>query len=195
MCIKIIIGIGNYINNLLFTRHNVGIWWINKIINNEYFKNIIFGKLYNLNIKKKNIYFYVPKTYINNVGKYIYKIKNKLNLKNNEILIIHDEININKGNVKIKNNFGKKSTHNGIKNILKYLKKDNFYQLRIGIGKPKKKKKLKDYVLSEPNYKEKYIICKSIKKSIKYIKILIKNNNFKFIQNILNSKINKYNKN
>ncbi len=185
MCIKIIIGIGNYSKNFLYTRHNVGIWLINKLINNKYFNYIKFNKIYNLFIEKKNIYLYTPKTYINICGQYIYIIKKKLKLKNNEILIIHDEINLKPGKTKIKFNIKKKNTHNGIKNIKKYIK-NNFYQLKIGIGRPKKKKKLKKYVLSTPNNKDKILILKSIKKSIKYIKYWIKNKNFNYIQNFIN---------
>ncbi len=192
MCIKIIIGIGNNKKELINTRHNVGIWLINKIINKKYNKNIKFGKIYHIYINKKKIYLYTPSSYINECGKKIKKIKKKLKIKNKEILIIHDEINLKPGNVKIKNNFANKSTHNGIKNILFNLKKNNFYQLRIGIGYPKKKYKLKNFVLSKPNKKEKKLIYNSIKKSIKYIKLWIKNKDFKNIQNKLNLKKIKY---
>ncbi len=187
MCIKIIIGIGNKKKKLINTRHNVGVWLINKIINKKYNKNIKFGKIYYKYINKKKIYLYTPLSYINECGKKIKKIKKKLKIKNKEILIVHDEINLKPGYIKIKNNFANKSTHNGIKNILLKLKKNNFYQLRIGIGYPKEKNKLKEFVLSIPNKKEKKLIYKSIKKSIKYIKIWIKKKNFKNIQNILNS--------
>ncbi len=187
MCIKLIIGMGNYNKTLFNTRHNVGIWFINKLINNNFLKNIKFNKIYKININNKIINIYIPKTYINNFGKYILKIKKKINIKNKNILIIHDEINIKPGKKKIKFNYKKKNTHNGIKNIKKYLKKKSFYQLRIGIGKPKNMKKLKNFVLNKPNKKEKKLIYKSIIKSIKYIKLFIKNNNFKYIQNLINS--------
>ncbi len=185
MCIKIIIGIGNIDKKLFKTRHNVGIWFIKKFLNK---KKIKFNKVYQKKINKKNIYLYIPNTYINLCGKNIYKIKKKLNLMNKEILIVHDEINLNPGIVKIKKNIGKKSTHNGIKNIIKYFKKDNFYQLRIGIGKPLKKKKLRKFVLSIPKKKIKKLIKKSIKKSIFYIYLWINNKKLNFIQNILHKK-------
>ncbi len=186
MNIKIIIAIGNYKNNLFFTRHNVGIWLINKIINKKFFKNIKFGNLYYKKINKKKIYIYAPKTYINNVGIYIHNICKKLNIKKKEILIINDDINLIPGRIKIKYKINIKNTHNGIKNILKYFNNDYFYQLKIGIGKPKKKK-LNKFVLSIPKNKEIINICKSINKSIKYIKLWIKKNNFINIQNILNT--------
>ncbi len=183
MCIKIIIGIGNINKKLFDTRHNVGVWFIKKFLN---IKNIKFNKIYKKKIKKKNIFLYIPKTYINLCGKNIYNIKKKKKIKNKEILIVHDEINLKPGKTKIKNHIGKKSTHNGIKNIIKYLKKDNFYQLRIGIGRPKTKINLKKFVLSSPNKEQKKLIYKSIKKSIYYINLWIKNKKLNQIQNFLN---------
>ncbi len=187
MCIKIIIGIGNIDKKFFKTRHNVGIWFIKKFLN---IKNIKFNKIYIKKIKKKKILFYIPNTYINLCGKNIYNIKIKKNIENKEILIVHDEINLKPGEAKIKKNIGKKSTHNGIKNIIKYLKKDDFYQLRIGIGRPKKKI-LKNFVLSSPNKINKKLIYKSIKKSIYYISLWIQNNNLNQIQNFLHKKSHK----
>ncbi len=185
MCIKIIIGIGNIEKKLFNTRHNVGIWFIKKFLNK---KKIKFNKIYRKNIKNKEIYLYIPNTYINLCGKNIYIIKKKLHLKNKEILIVHDEINLNPGVVKIKKNIGKKNTHNGIKNIIKYFKKDNFYQLRIGIGRPLKQYNLKKFVLSPPTKKDTKLIHQSINKSIFYISLWIHNKKLNFIQNKLHKK-------
>ncbi len=181
MNIKLIIGLGNKNKKLYNTRHNVGIWFIKKFLK---LKKIILNKIYIIKIKNKKIFLYIPKSYINNCGKQIYKIKKKLNIKNKNILIVHDDININPGKSKIKINSNYKSTHNGIKNIIKYIK-NNFYKLRIGIGKPKNKN-LKTFVLSKPNNLEKKLIKKSIKKCIFYIKKLIIKKNLINIQNILN---------
>lgn len=184
-----IIGIGNYNKKLFYTRHNVGIWFINKIINNKFKKYIKFNKIYKIKLNKKKIYLYVPKSYINNVGIHILNIKKKFKIKNKNILIINDEINLKPGKIKIRFNINKNNTHKGIKDIIKYINNKKFYNLRIGIGKPKNIKKLKYFVLNKPLKIEKKLIYKSIKKSIKYIKLLflLKNKNFKYIQNLINS--------
>ncbi len=184
MNIKLIIGIGNKNKNLQKTRHNIGIWFINKLLK----KKAKLNKIYKLYIKKKYIYIYVPKSYINKIGKNIKKIKKKLNIKTKNILIVYDDINIKPGLCKIENNNKKKTTHNGIKNIIKWNIKKNFYKLRIGIGRPNNKNNLNNYVLSKPKNLEKKLINKIIKKCIYYIKKLIKNNKLNKIQNILNNK-------
>ncbi len=185
MNIKLIIGLGNKNKKLFNTRHNVGIWFIKKFLK---LNKIILNKIYIKKIKKKLIFLYTPNSYINNCGKLIFKIINKLNIKSKNILIVYDDINILPGNCKIQNNINKISTHNGIKNIIKYIKKNNFYKLRIGIGKPKNNN-LNNFVISKPNKLEKNLIKKSIKKCIFYIKKLIKYNNLNKIQNSINKKI------
>ncbi len=187
MCIKIIIGLGNKNKELFNTRHNIGTWFIYKFLKKKIYTKIKLDTIYNVKTKKKNIYFYIPKSYINNSSKKISTIKKKLNIKNKEILFVHDEINLKPGHTKITKG-AKNCTHNGIKDIIKNIKlKNEFYRLRIGIGKNPQNKKLQNFVLSPPTNYEKYLIKKSINKSIKYIKILIKHNNFKKIQNILNT--------
>ncbi len=184
MNIKLIIGIGNKNKNLQKTRHNIGIWFIKKLLK----KNIKLNKIYKLYIKKKIIYIYTPKSYINKSGKNIKKIKKKLKIKTKNILIVYDDINIKPGLCKIEKNNKKNITHNGIKNIIKLKIKKKFYKLRIGIGRPKNKNNLNNYVLSKPTYSEKKLIKNTIKKCTYYIKKLIKNNKLNKIQNILNSK-------
>ncbi len=182
MCIKLIIGLGNPKKKYYKTRHNIGIWVINKLLN----KKTKHGIIYSIIVNNNKIFFYTPNTYINKSGKNILKIKKKLGIKSKKILIIHDDININIGKAKIKKGI-KLCTHNGIKNIYKYFKKKNIYRLRIGIGKPIHKEKLNNFVLSSPNEKEKKLINLSIKKSIYCIKLLFKNKNMIKVQNILNS--------
>ncbi len=185
MNIKLIIGLGNKNKKLFNTRHNVGMWFIKKFLK---LNKIVLNKIYTKNIYTKKIFLYTPNSYINKCGKLILKVKKKLKIKNKNILIVYDDINILPGNCKIQNNINKKSTHNGIKNILKYIKNNNFYKLRIGIGKPKNNDLIK-FVISKPNNTEKLLIIKSIKKCIFYIKKLIKYNKLNKIQNLINKKI------
>lgn len=170
MCIKMIVGLGNNEKSLLKTRHNIGFWFINFFLIKEKKKKKI-KDIYEIFIKNKKIFFYMPNSYINESGKYIFFIKNKLNIKNNELLIVHDDLDLKPGQAKIKKGIGKICSHNGVKNFVKYINnKNNFYRLRIGIGKPYNKNNKKKFVLSEPSKKEKLLIYKSIKKSFYCIK-------------------------
>ncbi len=188
MCIKIIIGLGNFQEKFNKTRHNVGSWLVKEFLKQEKINTIKRGKIYKIFLKNKKIYFYIPNTYMNNSGKHIYIIKKKLKLNNNNILIIQDEIDLLPGRVKIKKGIGSMCGHNGIKDIINNIKgKINFYRLRIGIGKPLYKN-IKKFVLSKPTKNEKKKIMKSIKKSIFCIKLWIKKNNLPKIMNILHSK-------
>ncbi len=190
MDIKLIIGIGNTHKNFFYTRHNVGIWFITMFLNSIKKIQIKYQKIYKYSIHNKNIFFYIPKGYINTCGLYIWKIKNILNIHPQEILIAYDDINLLPGRIKINNNYNYYCTHNGIKNILTYFKNEkNFYRLRIGIGKPPHKSLLNHYVLSPPNEQEKIKIYQNIKYSINMLKLFFKHQNFTFLQNQLNTKL------
>ncbi len=189
MNIKLIIGLGNTQKKLLYTRHNVGIWFIIMFINSIHKIQIKFNKIYQYLIHKQNIFFYIPKGYINTCGLYISKIKNILNINPQEILIVYDDINLFPGRIKINNNSNYYCTHNGIKNIIQYFKNEKkFYRLRIGIGKPHDLLPLTKYVLSSPNKKEKIKIYQKIKYSINMLKLYFKHQNFSLLQNLINTK-------
>ncbi|WP_367670781.1 aminoacyl-tRNA hydrolase [Sodalis-like secondary symbiont of Drepanosiphum platanoidis] len=138
-------------------------------------KNKFLGYLGLLNFKLNKIYLFIPNVFINLSGKSVLYITKFYNIKTEEILIIHDELNLSPGQIKfnIKKNY---STHNGLKNIVKELNNNSFNSLKIGIGHPGFKKNIIKFVLSSPTILEKKLIINSIKKSIKNINYIIKKN-------------------
>ena len=134
---KLIVGLGNpgkeYENN----RHNIGF-----IIIDEYlkkFNNIIwknkFNSLYTkITINGEDVLFQKPTTFMNLSGNAVLEIKNFFKIENKDILIIHDDLDIKLGEIKIKTN-GSSGGQNGIKSIISVLG-ENFNRLRVGIDKP-----------------------------------------------------------
>ena len=78
----------------------------------------------------------------------------KIDLK--DVLIIHDDLDMEIGRIKIKNN-GSSGGHNGIKNIIEHTGSEKFVRLKVGISK-NKNLDTKDYVLGKFNKEEKEII-------------------------------------
>lgn len=115
-------------------------------------------------------------------GKSVFALSSFYNIDSDEILIVHDDLNLIPGLAKIKFG-GSAGGHNGIKDIQNRLgRKSNFYRLRIGIGRPENKIEIAKFVLSVPSIREKKLIDCTIKKAVYCTKTFF----FKGIQQTIN---------
>ena len=165
MSIKLIVGLGNIGKEYEDTRHNVGEWLISKIANdfssNFSLNSRLNGYISKVNIKGKNVILAFPNTYMNNSGLCVTKVANFFKIKEDEILIAHDELDIDSGSIRIKKGGGH-GGHNGLRSIHQHLGTNNYYRIRIGIGHPGHKNKVANYVLSKPSIEQKRKIDDSI---------------------------------
>jgi PTH1 family peptidyl-tRNA hydrolase len=135
---RLIIGLGNPGKEYEKTYHNVGILFIeNKIPPNSKFQ---IPNSKNFEHLKTNILILVkPKTFMNESGKAVKEALKYFKVKPEELLIVHDDSDIELGKYKI--SFGRGSAgHKGVQSIIDALGANNFWRLRIGIGKNKKLK-------------------------------------------------------
>ena len=172
--IKLFVGLGNPGDNYQKTRHNVGFWWIDFITENHRlsFKNSNkFNGLFAKYSKDSEYYFLKPNTFMNDSGQSVSALSNFYKIKPEEILIIHDELDLAPGNTKLKLGGGH-GGHNGIKSISNLLQTNNFWRLRLGIGHPGDKSLVNNYVLNKPMKSEKSSIEDSIFNSYKIFSLL-----------------------
>ncbi|MCV2525383.1 MAG: aminoacyl-tRNA hydrolase [Candidatus Lightella neohaematopini] len=185
--IKLIIGLSNY--GLLYNnnRHNIGAKFIftfakyNNLILKKDIK--LFSYIGEFKIDNDSVYLLLPMTYINMNGKSLFAVANFYNIKTNEILIIHDELDLPLGKIRFKQKINNTS-HNGVKNIVLTFNSNNLYRIKIGIGHPGNKNKVVNFLLSDMSIKELKIIkytFNSIIKNIRYIIYLDEYNISKFI--------------
>ncbi len=132
---KIIIGLGNPEKKYEKTRHNIGfetIKYLAEKLNSSDFK--LSKKLFALasETDDKKTIFLLPQTYMNNSGKSA-KMAVKYHKENPEnLIIIHDDIDLTFGNFKISQNRGS-AGHKGVQSIIDALSMKNFTRIRIGI--------------------------------------------------------------
>lgn len=169
---NLIAGLGNIGEEYIFTRHNVGFMVIDEMTRNLTTTKINKSN-FNSFVEKNNFDIYVkPKTYMNNSGIAIRAIKDyyKVDLKN--IIIIHDDLDLPFGTIKFKIGGGH-GGHNGLKSIDSNITRE-YLRIRIGIGKPKTKEDVANYVLSNFSKEElnnlKDIIIPHCLKAIEAIK-------------------------
>ncbi|MCV2528534.1 MAG: aminoacyl-tRNA hydrolase [Candidatus Lightella neohaematopini] len=174
--IKLIIGLSNYGTLYNNNRHNIGAKFLYTFAkyNNLTFKKDkkLFSYISKFKIDNFNVYLLLPTTYINMNGKSLFAVANFYNIKTNEILIIHDELDLPLGKIKFKQMINNVS-HNGIKNIVLTFNSNDLYRIKIGIGHPGNKNKVINFLLSNMSNKELKIIKYTFYSMIKNIKHII----------------------
>lgn len=143
----LVAGLGNpgvkYTNN----RHNIGFLVINQIAKNLSLslneKSDFKAEL----SKDTNSVYAKPLTFMNLSGEAIQKIKNFYKVENENIIIVHDDLDLPFGTIKFKIG-GSHGGHNGLKSIDQMIGQD-YIRVRVGIGKPEHKSMVAHYVLSD----------------------------------------------
>ena len=153
--IKLIVGLGNPGDKYTDTRHNAGEWLIERLarrfnvsLNPE---SKFFGKTARTLVNGNEVRLLVPTTFMNLSGKAVGALASFYRIKPEEILVIHDELDLPPGTAKLKQGGGH-GGHNGLKDIVAQLSNNNnFYRLRIGIGHPGHRDLVAGYVLNKPS--------------------------------------------
>ena len=168
------VGLGNPTPDSEHNRHNVGfkiIDALNKNFSLSKQKPKFKGLLTTGNINNQKIYAIKPLTFMNNSGICIRELLEYFKIDPENVIVFHDDLDVEFGKIKAK--FGGSSAgHNGIASIDKFIGKD-YSRVRIGIGKPKDKISVEDYVLNDFNEEEKENLEKITTSIIESISILI----------------------
>ena len=132
-----IVGLGNPGKEYALTKHNVGFWVIDKI-----------AEEMNIDVEKKQcqaltgtgfwegkkVLLVKPQTYMNLSGQAVIQLLNYYNDKIDDIIVIHDDLDLEPGMIRFKQGGGA-GGHNGIKSIASHLNSNDFDRLKLGIGR------------------------------------------------------------
>ena len=147
---KLIVGLGNKGNEYNNTRHNVGFMVVDNYVNknNLTLKSKLDGLYAETIINGEKVIFLKPQNYINLSGDVINKYIKYFKIDIKDILVIHDDMDLELGTFKIRYKGGS-AGHNGLKNIEANLKTSEYKRIKIGISKNNIDKI--DYVLGKFN--------------------------------------------
>lgn len=172
----VLVGLGNPEAKYKLNRHNVGFMTIDGIVANYKlapYKTKFQSQIITKKINDTPIIFSKPQTFMNLSGKSIGNILNFYKLKCENVIVIHDDLDLNLGTVKTKIG-GSSGGHNGLKSLDSIIGK-NYRRLRIGIGHPGDKTLVNNYVLGDFSKSENVIINILIKNiSLNFDKIITK---------------------
>jgi peptidyl-tRNA hydrolase, PTH1 family len=131
----LVVGLGNPGVEYEGTRHNIGAntvlsfdssWKMQKKVNARTSRRIINGTI---------VHFAVPETFMNLSGLSVRLLLAWYDLPPELCIVVHDEADLNFGDVRSKFGGGT-AGHNGLKSIVKEIGTENFWRVRVGIGRP-----------------------------------------------------------
>jgi len=167
----LITGLGNPGSKYELTRHNIGFLVIDEITKNLSLKTSINKSTFISElVKSSDTLFAKPQTFMNNSGQSIEAISSYYNIVNEDIIVIHDDIDLPFGSVKFKIGGGH-GGHNGLRSTDAHIGKD-YIRIRIGVGKPEHKNDVANYVLSNFSKEEFSALSDIISHVIKAINAL-----------------------
>ncbi len=162
---KLVVGLGNVGENYEKTRHNLGFSMLNDFAEKHNLKWQEKTKFKAIcaeyNGEEEKTLLVMPQTFYNNSGEAVHAVKGFYKAKNEDILVIHDELALPFGTLRTRKG-GSDAGNNGIKSISAHIGTD-YWRIRIGIwNELQEKMDDADFVLSRFSKNEVSIIEKTI---------------------------------
>ena len=168
--IKLFVGLGNPGPEYEATRHNAGFWWIDALARELKLtlvpERAYHGLMARTSIAGHSVWLLQPQTFMNLSGKSVAALARFFKIQPEEILVVHDELDLSPGQAKLKRG-GSHAGHNGLRDIHAQLGSSDYWRLRIGIGHPGVKGEVIHWVLKKPAPDQRQLIEDSIAHSLK----------------------------
>ncbi len=170
--IRLITGLGNIGPEYEATRHNTGFWFVDALAEQAGARlsreSKFHGMLAKASLHGSQCWLLEPGTYMNRSGRAVAALANFYRIAPEEILVVHDELDLMPGQSKMKQGGGH-AGHNGLRDIQAALGSPMFWRLRIGIGHPRTlnlNQSVEDFVLHPPSHDDTAAIAAEIERAL-----------------------------
>jgi peptidyl-tRNA hydrolase, PTH1 family len=168
--IKLFVGLGNPGPEYEATRHNAGFWWVDALAR-ELKVSLVpergyHGLIARANVHGQTVWLLEPQTFMNLSGRAVGALARFYKIAPEEILVVHDELDVAPGQAKLKFGGGH-AGHNGLRDIHAQLGTGDYWRLRIGIGHPGVKSEVADWVLRKPAPEQRTAMEECIARTLK----------------------------
>ncbi len=168
--IKLFVGLGNPGTEYEATRHNAGFWWVDALARELKLSLVADRSYHGLvargNVNGQTVWLLEPQTYMNLSGKSVAALARFFKIAPQDILVVHDELDVPPGQAKLKFGGGH-GGHNGLRDIHAQLGTGDYWRLRIGIGHPGDKNEVADWVLKKPAPEQREAIEACVARTLK----------------------------
>jgi PTH1 family peptidyl-tRNA hydrolase len=165
---RLVVGLGNPGREYEGTRHNAGFWFVDRLARAEgvqlRMESRFHGLVGRIGRGDDECWLLEPSTFMNASGRAVGALARFYRILPHEILVVHDELDLPPGGVKLKRGGGA-AGHNGLKDIIANLGQD-FWRLRLGIGHPGDRAQVINFVLQAPRREEQDAIDEAIDRGL-----------------------------
>jgi PTH1 family peptidyl-tRNA hydrolase len=146
----VVLGLGNPGENYRRTRHNAGFWAVEELaresdVTLKTRRGYDFGET---RLCSEDVCLARPLTFMNLSGKAARKIRRKLKISPGSFLVIHDDIDLKAGTIRVRKG-GSSAGHLGVQSVIESLGTPDFPRIRVGVGRPPRGMDPAKYVLAE----------------------------------------------
>lgn len=188
--VKLIVGLGNPGEQYEQTRHNAGFWFVEEVARQfgaQFRPETKFlGQACRVQSNGLDFWLLKPTTFMNRSGQSIQALANFYKILPEEILVAHDELDLEVGVARLKKGGGH-GGHNGLRDTISALSTKEFYRLRIGIGHPGDKKFVVDYVLKNCGKQDRQLVDDVLYEASRHLPDILQGQ-FEKVMNQLHSK-------
>lgn len=174
--IKLFVGLGNPGTEYEATRHNAGFWWIDALAR-ELKVSLVPERSYHGLVARtavhgQTLWLLQPQTFMNVSGKSVAALARFFKIQPDEILVVHDELDVVPGQAKLKYG-GSHAGHNGLRDIHAQLGTGDYWRLRLGIGHPGVKAEVINWVLKKPAPEQRTAIEECVERTLKAVPAML----------------------
>lgn len=169
----LVVGLGNPGREYAAHRHNVGFMAIDELASRaraDAFREKFSGAWTKVELEREPAILLQPMTFMNESGRSVQPAAAFFKAEPSEILVLHDELDLPFGEVRLKMGGGH-AGHNGLRSIIAALGTGDFGRVRIGIGRPPSgfRGEVADYVLSSFDGAERALLPESLKQAVESV--------------------------
>lgn len=173
--LTIIAGLGNPEDRYAQTLHNAGFWFVDELARQAgaqfRYEKRFDADVCKIKIADEDVWLLKPQSYMNLSGGPVRSMLDYYRLTTNELLVAHDEIDLQPGTVRLKKGGGH-GGHNGLRDIMQHSGKD-FMRLRLGVGHPGHKDQVTNYVLKRASGDVEAAISQNINEAADVMPLLV----------------------
>ena len=174
MALRLLVGLGNPGSDYAETRHNIGCWVIERAAARWSIRLSRKGATRQGSGRAGSKLVHLASTldWMNITGPPLKGLLRELNLTADDLVLVHDDLDIESGRLRIRHNGGS-GGHNGVKSVIEALGTPQFVRLKIGIGRPAPRQDSADYVLEQvsPDEREVYEPC--LERAVDALEVLV----------------------